>query len=251
MRKIALLSVIVMPIILTSFDKNEMSNGNFNGKIIIVKRETAILNKYSYDSVGNLITDESKYAYIKYNYNIKNQLISIYQYVDEGNLSSDIKVVEAFSKRLIWVNPQNTKTHYTTTFEYNEKGQMVKSINDYGYLLYEYDSNNKIVKEIYYDMEGKKYSYYVDKYDNNGNLICKQEYLFLDKDKDSLVNERKFEFDNKNNPFKGINKSMIPGIDTNKNNIVMTSGKYTFETSYVYNDFGFPIKKDNVEYMYE
>jgi hypothetical protein len=243
----------ILLITLCSFDVNKHSNTNrvFSGKIIMAKKDSLILNKYSYDSAGNMITDESKYYYIQYNYNKKNQLISIYDYRDEGDLSSNIQVVEAYEKRTTWVNPQNKRTHYTTTYEYDEKGQMSKSNNDYGYLTYEYDDHNRINKETYFDIFGKRSAIYINSYDKNNNLINRKEYRVIAAEKNSLVHETKFEFDNKNNPFKGSKNSLIPGIDTNPNNIVKYNWISVIEISYVYNEFGYPIKKDDIEFVYK
>lgn len=219
----------------------------------MIKKDTLVINKYSYDSLGNMISDESKYTYVKFGYNKNNQLVSIDRYIDEGNLSSNYEVAKAYAKRQKWVNPQNTKSNYTWTFDYDNDGRMIRSnINGYGYIDYEYDKYNRIDKEVYYDINKIKTAVYIDKYDNHNNLIHRTEYRVIDLQHDSIVNEIIFEFDKKRNPFKGFNRLNTPGEGTNSNNIVTKkTNDYVLKYSYIYNNLGFPIKKDDLEYVYE
>src|SRR4030042_356688 len=81
-------------------------------------------------------------------------------------------------------------------------------------------------------------------YSDNGNLKIKNFY---------------YENDDKNNPFKIFAVEGTPGSNTNKNNITKQTTinyyaeeeqSYTVEYSYEYNDLGYPVKANSLEYIY-
>lgn len=224
---------------------------------------------YSYNET-NLITEEkSKLHYTKHTYNNKNQLISTDYYLDEGMFSSDSRVAQASWNRTEWVNPDNTGKSSFKTFEYNDYGQLVKSTiyrpfnNPSDVSRYTYDENNRINRMTFYD--GDNISGYIDYlYDGQGNLIRQRHYYVPSTGIAELWTTTEYEYDNMKNPYRTFRKLMTPGINTNPNNIIKETYTIHFEvdqwtkkvqiteTSYDYNNKGYPIRVNgDVEYVYK
>jgi len=78
-----------------------------------------------------------------------------------------------------------------------------------------------------------------------------------------LGSSTEFEFDHQKNPFKAFNRILTPGKYTNENNIVKETLTLNVEvpgvdkvqvtnSSYEYNEFGYPVLKDNmIRYEYK
>ncbi|MCX6258553.1 MAG: hypothetical protein NTW49_11755 [Bacteroidia bacterium] len=264
MRKTSILMTVILLSIVFSCIKTEKINAqNTNDlKLIKIIIDSVTFSEYSYNE-ANLISEErSKLRYTKYNYNDKNQLVSVDCYEDPAIYSSSSSVIEASKKRKEWTNPDNTKISYTTTFEYNNHGQVIKSTNNLGYNKYDYNDNNMISKLTYYHDD--KISNYIDyEYDKRGNLIKQYNYQVSQNGDKKLINKKVFIYDNKKNPFRQLYFLMIPE-NTNSNNIVKTiSENYyfiegmkndtsTIESFFEYNKSGYPVRKNkNIEYIYK
>ncbi len=183
-------------------------------------------------------------------------------------MSSDIKTIETTLSQSDLVTSANGSKGGSITYEYNSSGQLAKAIfnrmqsANSEYSVFSYDENNRINKQIlYWNSEETGYIDY--SYDGKGNLI--KEILY---DKANGVAEpsttTKYVFDNKQNPYKSFNSLMIPGINTNPNNIIKeiyivhirpglaTEKVQITENSYEYNINGYPVSKNgNVQYIYE
>jgi len=215
-----------------------------------------------------LISEEkTKFMYTRHNYNSQNQLVSSDFYVDPGIYSSDSHIAQASMNRTEWVNADNTAKEMFRTYEYNQKGLLIKySINriitNYkSYSIFEYNVKNQISKETWYS-DGKANGNTIYTYSDAGNLILKTHNDLLADGTVKLSTTTAYEFDNKKNPYLQF-KIQIPGINTNQNNIIKETYTLWFEvdasidkvqitaTTYEYNDAGYPVKKNGtIEYVY-
>ena len=216
---------------------------------------------------NKLIREKSKHFYTAHNYNPKNQLISSDYYVDPSIYSSDSEVFQAGLKREEWVNPKNTARDMFKTYQYNPMGQLIKisihrlSTNYESYSTFQYNSNKQISKETW-TAENKIYGTNDFLYDDTGNLILKSHFDVSADGSSKLSTTTTYEFDHQKNPYLLI-KMPLPGIYTNQNNIVKETYTIYFEvdpsidkvqisqTSYTYNDKGYPEKKNgNIDFIY-
>jgi hypothetical protein len=107
-----------------------------------------------------------------------------------------------------------------------------------GYIEYSYDGKGNLTKEILYDQSGSGVA--------------------------EPSTTTKYVFDNKQNPYKTFKSLMIPGINTNRNNVTKeiyivhvraglgTEKVQATENSYEYNINGYPVSKNgNLQYIYE
>jgi hypothetical protein len=223
-----------------------------------------LLCEYSYNE-ANLVTEEKhEYHYTSHYYNNNNHLLRSDYYVDPDIFSSSMPAMN----REEWVNPGNTKKSLTTTFDYNSNGQLERktymrpSVNHSEFSEYTWENNRIIRKTMYWKNEMSGYIDY--EYDNKGNLVKEEKYMFGQDGTQALWASTEYEFDNMNNPYKAFEKLLSPGKYTNRNNILKET--YTVHTdllpgindvsvieySYEYNEQGYPVKVNgNVRYVYK
>lgn len=247
-------------------------------QLIIPRTDSPLLSKvinndqpyyeYSYNA-ANLISQEiSKYQFTKHNYNNKNQLLNTDYYWDKGILSSSLLVIDTVLNRIELVNPFNAVKSGSANYEYNSNNQLIKTTYNRAsavnseFSVYTYDGNNRINRQtLYWD---NKVSGYIDYfYDVKGNLIKEIMDSVTAKGIAVLSTTAEYELDDKQNPYKPFSGLMIPGINTNLNNIVKET--YTVQsgvdqkianiqvtqTLYEYDDRGYPVKKNGtVKYAY-
>jgi hypothetical protein len=222
-----------------------------------------IHTEFIYNEQNLLKERKSKWFYTLYHYNVHNQVSSYEMYEDPGIYSSTWVIAEASMNRKEWVTPQNTDIAREAVYEY--QGINLKSLT-----VTEAHSDLKNISEFTYDSSGRivnqTFSSNVDSpelrkvftYDGQGNVILEQQYY-----SSHLICTRSFEYDDKHNPFKVFNRLGTPGIYTNENNILketvtpadITSGADTvqvIETTYEYNDQGYPVTKNGfIRYEYK
>jgi len=114
---------------------------------------------------------------------------------------------------------------------------------------------------MYWENELSHYIDYI--YDESGNLINETKYRVLSTGITELLTTTEYEYDNMHNPFLAFKRLMSPSKYTNANNIVkeiytihfevdgITGKVQITENSYEYNDEGYPIKKNEAEYVYK
>jgi hypothetical protein len=101
-------------------------------------------------------------------------------------------------------------------------------------------------------------------YNLNGNLVEENLYNISAEGVTEISTTTIYEHDNKPNPYKLISKLMVPGVNTNLNNVIketktvhMTAAQGgdivgIIESAYKYNANGYPVSKNgNVEYLYQ
>lgn len=235
-------------------------------KVII---DNTVYDEYSYNDANLIGEEKNKFHFTRHHYNEKNQLVSTDLYWDNAIFSSSYEVLQTALQRTEWVNPDNTEKSGYNTFVYNNRGQLIKtenhrSINSfYGYSEFNYDDQNRISRQIFY-RENKASGYIDYQYDENGNLIKRMQYQVPTTGPAELSTTTEYEYDNYHNPFKSFKRLMVPGVNTNTNNIIKETYTLHFEvdasiqkvtiteTSYTYNEGGYPVTKNgNIEYVYK
>jgi hypothetical protein len=214
--------------------------------------------EYTY-TAGNKISEEkTKYLYIKYNYNENNQLISTLTCEDPSLVSSNAAIADAGRKKKEWVNPSNSVNNRKKTFQYDSKGILVKTVEDWGYSGFQYDHKNRICKQLIFN-DGKLVRFVDYSYDRIGNLVKMTHYETDATGQQLIATTHEYEFDHKINIFRSFGLFMMPGKYTNPNNIVREvytlylTGKMQQETktSYEYNESGYPVTvNSNMRYEY-
>lgn len=223
--------------------------------------------EYSYNA-ANLVTEEkSKFHYAKHTYNDINQLTTSDFYWDMRIASSNSSVLQAAMNRNEWVNPENTPKSISHLLEYDNSKHIVRvSYNrsdgskDLVEYLYE---NDRIVRRTgYYNGSISGYIDYF--YDDNGNLLKEARYNTSTTGNAELSTTTEYEYDNMHNPYLSFKRLIIPGVNTNPNNI--TKETYTIhfdvdpsiekvqikQNSYEYNNMGYPVKiNGSTEYIYK
>ncbi len=225
-------------------------------------------NEYIYNESGLLSEEKSKFDFTVHQYDAKNQLVSSKIYGNDDILSTDLSVSNNALSQAVWVTPASGSEDGIISYEYNDKGQLVKSISTRPssttdeYSEFTYDANNRISKQtIYWDNTATGYIEYA--YDSKGNLASESLYNLPESGTAELSTVTRYTYDNEPNPYKAHNSLQIPGINTNINNILKET--YTIhltadqgsdkvqvtENSYKYNALGYPLSvNDNVTFVY-
>lgn len=233
-----------------------------------VRMDKEIYYRYTYTESNLILEEKSKFHYSKYQYNSKNQLIQSDHYWDERVASSNSGTLENAMQRTEWVNPGNTKKDSYFSFEYQKSGNLEKRIvhrlnnKISSFDLFRYNIQGKIDRRTWYD-DGNESGYDTYSYDEKGNLIKVERYHILQNGSHELQTTTEYEFDNKNNPYFSFRNLLIPGQNTNVNNIVKETYTLHFEVdqfiqpvqiteySYEYNSLDYPVKRsDGWEFIY-
>jgi hypothetical protein len=247
-------------------------------KVIVAHADGSLLTKvkisdqpyyeYLYNGANLISEEKSKFIFTLHRYNDKNQLVANDYFGDFGLLSSDSIVVQNAMNRKEWVSNVNSQMGGTLSYEYNINGQLINSVFSWPLISnqdiseFTYDINNRIVRQTL-KWEGKVSGYIDYQYDGKGNLNSEILYSVTSGGVAELSTTTSYEFDNYQNPYKSFSRLMIPGINTNQNNIIKETytihveagqGADIIQTTiftYTYNSAGFPIKKNaSVEYIY-
>jgi len=259
------ITLILFLNVFVPFEKTEPVNSD-NADVPLLHQvfiDSNLCYEYTYNTANLISEEKSKYRFIKHNYNNKNQLISTDYYEDLSFASNNSRVVETASKRQEWVTPDNTAKSNYQSFEYNDKGQLIKSTDHLCYFTYNYDVNNRISRQTYYHED--RMSGYIDyNYDKKGNLIKMSQFEVFKSGDSQLITTYEYKFDHKFNPYRSFKSLMIPGKNTNYNNIIkeiytvhfmvdhIVNEKQITEYSYDYNEKGYPVRVNKtIEYFYK
>lgn len=242
------------------------SDNGYNLKEVLIGGE--IYCQYTYNNSGLVIEEKSRFHYSKYSYNSSNQLIQSDHYWDERIASSSSYVLEEAMKRTEWVSPENTERDSYQTFQYNTNGQLVKEVTHRekpgteSVELCSYNSLNQIYKRSFIQ-DNRESGYKLYFYDYMGNMNKQQHYYILENGIHQLQTTTEYEFDNKHNPYYSFRCLLIPGQNTNVNNIVKETYTLHFEVdkfiqpvqikeySFEYNEMDYPVKRsDGWEFIY-
>lgn len=262
--------------IFLSCKKEEIFNNGTNGTPgnVIAPLLSKVLtdNQTSYEYVyndSNLVTQEkSKFDLAIHHYNAKGLLTSTVHYGNDDILSSDLQVAQTALNSQVLVTPENGKKGGIITYEYNDNAQLIKTTytNPVStcteHSEFTYGSNNRITRQtMYWDVTATGYIDY--SYDAKGNLTREALYNIPASGTAALITTTDYVFDNASNPYKASSKLLIPGVNTNQNNITKVTNTIhipanqgpdnvqTTETAYEYNTQGYPLSiNGNVTFVY-
>ena len=136
-------------------------------------------------------------------------------YGNDNVLSSDAQVVQAAMNSSVWVTPANGVNGGSLSYEYNNNGQLTKTIysrpqlSSSEYSEFTYDASNRIIKQtMYWEKIATGYIDY--SYDAKGNMIKETLYNLPSTGAAELITTNQYEFDSKINPYKSVSKLLIP-----------------------------------------
>ncbi len=245
--------------------KSDFPDESTNGVLLkeVVARWTRFITNSLTQTRDLILEEKSKFHYSKYSYNRKNQLVQADHYWDSRIVSSNSYVLQEAMNRNEWVSPENTERDTWSTYEYNITGRLEKIINrtNNNYSKYTYDNGRIVKRTSYHENKASVFDRYY--YDHSGNLKKTERYYILANGDSELSTTTEYEFDNKHNPYLAFRKLMVPGKNTNPNNIIKETYTLHFEVDdfiepiqvteyeYEYNAEGFPVKRsDGFEYVY-
>jgi hypothetical protein len=267
-------SCLLFVSIFLSCKKEDLSKGlNPGNTDVALLNEVLIDNQctssYLYTDSKLISEEKSKFDYTRYTYNNNGQLIKSEFYGNDDVLSTDDQVFESAINGTEWVTPLTGKLGGTITYSYNDNGQLIKttytrtSDPTSEYSEFTYDLKNRIGRQtMYWDNSPKGYIDYT--YDSKGNLTREMLYNLPETGVAELSTTTSYTYDNQQNPYRTFYGLMMPGINTNKNNIMKET--YTIhitpdqgsdnvlvsENTYEYNASGYPVSKNgNIMYVYD
>jgi hypothetical protein len=274
--KIILFSFLFVTLIF-SCKKEDLSDGLNSGNKpdgtlpvlskVMIDNQSA--SEYLYNDSNLLINAKTKFDFTLNHYNPLGQLTSTDYYGNDDVLSSDAQVVQAALSSTVWVCSTTGVKGGTLSYSYNDKGQLIKTsysrpvTTSSEYSEFTYSANGKISRQTMYWADAA--TGYIDySYDSKGNLVKEMLYNLPSSGVAELTTTTQYEFDSKLNPYNLSGKILIPGENTNPNNIVKET--YTIhinpdqgsdkvlvtQTTYTYNNLGYPVTENgNTSFIYK
>lgn len=264
MKKI-ILATFVLCLALSCEKKDDPFN-DFQSSTLIrqIGESEEFMQIFTYNSSGEIYEYLQRYMYCKYQYNDKQQLTKVEISQTVNPLSCAIIPGASLEDG---DDPRKVPPSRITQFEYNTNGNLnqkdIYFVNEgvqqrIQYFTFEYE-NNMIKKVNSYNNQDILTQYSTFEYDSRGNVV-KEDSYYIDQDENATLNFTSiFELDNKKNPFRIFKNEGAPGRNTNPNNILKetttyfydgASDSYSNEYVYDYNVDGFPIKVNDVVYIY-
>lgn len=265
---------LLLVTIMLSCKKEEMIADQTIGKtnvplLVKVLTDNKTSNEFIYNDSNMISQEQSKFDLAMYHYNATGKLSSSEYYGNDDILSSDIQVSQNALNSQSLINTQTGKKGGNVVYEYASNGQLIKTSysqttsGSTEYSEFNYDSNDRIAKQtMFLDNTATGYINYT--YDYSGNLVKETLYALVANGPDELITTTQYEFDDQANPFKPVSKLMIPGINTNQNNIIketctlnsaVATGSDNIritQNEYEYNDKGYPLSMNgNVQFIYK
>ena len=253
------IQLFIIVLLFSTCVKENNSNTENNRLLLLyhVYADTTLIREFTYTSDNMILEQKMKWLYIKYKYD-KDKPIS-YDLYEDSSIYSNMPL-----DRTEWVDSLNTKLTCEREFEYDDLGRICKSFNHYNhidtsnYMIYEY-SDSGLVKCISFYMKNKLSKQMIYEYDDMGNLTKEKTFFSSPQKKMILSIITDYEFDNKENPYYYFGNFAVPGFYTNPNNItkiittdVELETTSLIENTYLYNDQGFPVSKNNtIHYVYK
>ena len=260
MRK--LVNLILILVLLSSCEKQNPSGNADPENVGIPLIESEMYGedlgwKYTYNEANLPEIIKTKWSYTRYFYNKNNEMTGYDRYEDPGIYSSHWETAQASMNRTEWVSPLNTERSVHAVMEYNNGVLKKWTVNNLKFKtsvsrVFEFGEDGQMIRETF----ESGYVEYI--YNDDGNLFQRKQYH---DGKLSAMHE--YEYDTYLNPFIVFKKLAQPGKFTNKNNIIKDSTTlyagdgsiedvFIEESSFEYNDKGYPVKKDDmVTYIYQ
>lgn len=238
-------------------------------RLIKVKVAKLPFYEYAYTSDDIVIEERSNYNFINYSYNEFSRILTVDYYSNLDLLSEDKKVRDDALSNKGLLNIDDSEKGGVLEYTFDNSGELKKStyfqssVSSHEYSEFTYDDNGRISRQtLFWDNKTAGHIDYV--YDSGGNLVLETVYATTPNGTPELSTTTEYEFDTYKNPFKSIYTLLIPGINTNSNNIVKETFTIHFKpgqgtdivqttvNTYEYNNSGYPVRKNgNIEYLYE
>ena len=235
-----------------------------NAKIRQVKADSLVIEEMTYTGECRIYEYIQEFSYKKYSYDGQGYLTKIEQAL---TLDPAMCFMPVGSQGEVFADPRKARITQYHAFEYDDERKLIKKLHYFlngdqfrlvSYSSYDYE-NDQVRQVNQYNNQGElsqKNRYY---YDEKGNMI-RDEYFFREGEAVFvLMYTKEYVFDDKGNPYRIFENEGIPGVYTNRNNIIKSvytdhiSGDeytYTEEFSYEYNASGLPVKRQYFTYTY-
>ena len=268
-------NILILPflfiLILFSCKKEKINGGTDTVKTVIPLLTEVLINnqplyKYTYNDSTFIIEEQCKYYISLYNYD-RNQISSAEYYENENVLSKDSLTYTKAINNSAWVTMGNGINGGNLSYAYNLKGQLIQtkfsspqSLDTLDYSEFLYDNKNRITRQTVY-LNATNVGYVDYTYDGNGNLTSESLYYQSSSGTAELITKIDYNFDSKHNPYKSLSNLILPGINTNTNNIIQETRTIHLlasdtiivtKNTYAYNLYGYPSTKNgNVLFNYQ
>jgi hypothetical protein len=232
-----------------------------NTKIRQVNFEDLISEQMTYNADCRVSEFVQEFSYKKYSYNLQGQLIKTEQAI---TLDPTSCFMPTPSEGESFADPRKAPITQYKTYEYDEEGRLSKKLDYYlngeqfhlvSYQTFDY--GNGLIKQMNrYNPQDELSERNTYTYDENGNII-RDEYFFKETETSFvLMSKYEYVFDDKVNPYRIFEDEGLPGMYTNRNNIIKStftgydSNAYITEYTYEYNASGLPVKMNNLTFTY-
>jgi hypothetical protein len=243
------------------------TENSYQAKINKVLVDNQSISEYIYNDSSLVVQEKCKYDYVQYHYNSKGQLATAQYYDNDDILSADPAVAQSAANSNVLVTASSGNKGGLITYTYNDNGQLARATytrpaaTSSEYSEFTYTANRITRQTMYWDNTATGYIDY--QYDANGNMVSEALYDLPASGSPLLITKTKYSFDNQLNPYRTTSRSLVPGINTNLNNIIKevytipsaasqsADNVQTTETTYEYNAMGFPISQNGtVTFVY-
>lgn len=261
---------VLLVVIFLSCKKEEMSVVG-NSEVMILSHvlmDDQPYYQYAYNDSSLVSEESSKFDFTLHHYNAKNQLVSSDYYWNSTILKSDVKMIETALSEGDLITPSTGSKGGNIKYDYDGSGGLTKATfsrpsGATEYSTFSYDENNRVNRQdLYWNNSETGYIEYT--YDSKGNLIKEILYDFSASGVAQLSSTTKNVFDGKQNPYRSFRSMIIPGIYTNRNNIIKeiytvhedagqgTDKVQVTQNAYEYNLNGYPVSKNgNITFVYK
>lgn len=258
------LPVIIIYLMLSACEKDPAFE-DFQSETLIrqIKATEEDMQVFTYYNTGYIFEFLTRFTYRKYLYKDHNQLDRIEIAMSLNPLSCAIIPGTDFEEG---DDPRQARIGQFIEFDYSDAGRLTTKrfylIQDdveqlMNYEKFEYQENRVIRKDVY-NPQDQLTHYYTYQYDSLGN-VEQEDYYSNQEDVAVLQSRTLSEFDDMHNPLRVFAVEGTPGTNTNENNIVRqtiqyyyteATESYTITNEYDYNDLGYPIRSNSLEYVY-
>lgn len=234
-----------------------------DGKILnyILNGEN-IIQELTYTTDSLIYEVIEPYSYKKHFYNAARQL----EKTEEAYSASPFSCAMIDGPSREGDDPRKAPVSRIFNFEYSggklSKKSFVYIVNgtpnviSYDSYLYESD---KIKQISTYNPDGKLMNYKNYTVNDDGNLTREEYWLVKQDGSSSMLSAIEYQFDNKNNPYRVFAGEGIPGVNTNRNNVITATYIYynqgsgsrsSTPTKYQYNKYDYPVSTDYFNFLY-
>jgi hypothetical protein len=224
--------------------------------------------QYVYND-SNLVSEvSSKFDFTLHHYNANNQLVTSDYYWNSIILKSDVKLIETALSESELITSATGSKGGNIKYEYGSSGELNKATytrpsGAMEYSTFSYDENKRVKRQdLYWNNSQSGYIEYL--YDSKGNVIKELLYDLSASGVAEISSTTQYVYDGKHNPYMSLKSLSLPGINTNRNNIIKEV--YTVhqgagqgadkvqvtQNAYEYNINGYPVSKNgNITYVYK